>query len=192
MKHIILASASPRRRELLGMIVPDFEIATGIDVDETYPDDLPAEQVPVFLSQIKAAAYQHRVGHNDVLITADTVVIVDNNILGKPASRDEAVAMLSTLCGRSHVVVTGVTITTITGQQSLSQRTIVNFDPLSKAEIEFYVDKYDPIDKAGAYGIQEWIGAAAISGIEGSFYNVMGLPIHQVFVALRQLGAIGI
>ena len=192
MKHIILSSASPRRRELLGMIVPDFEIATGIDVDETYPDDLPAEQVPVFLSQIKAAAYQHRVGINDVLITADTVVIVDNNILGKPASRDEAVAMLSTLCGRSHVVVTGVTIITITGQQSLSQRTIVHFDSLSKAEIEFYVDKYNPMDKAGAYGIQEWIGAAAISGIEGSFYNVMGLPIHQVFVALRQLGAIGI
>ncbi len=192
MKHIILASGSPRRRELLRMIVPEFEIASGIDVDESYPADMPAEQVPVYLSQLKAEAYRRRVGADDVLITADTVVIVDGVILGKPAHREEAVEMLTTLCGRQHVVVTGVTITTATAQESFSQHTTVHFDPLSRAEIEHYVDQYRPFDKAGAYGIQEWIGAAAISGIEGSFYNVMGLPIHQVFLALRRLGAIQI
>lgn len=189
MKHIILASASPRRRELLRMIVPEFEIASGIDVDETYPAELPAEQVPVYLSQLKAEAYRSRVGADDVLITADTVVIVDDVILGKPADRAEAVEMLTTLCGRSHVVVTGVTITTATAQESFAQATTVHFDPLSTTEIEHYVDCYRPFDKAGAYGIQEWIGAAAIRGIEGSFYNVMGLPIHQVFLALRRLAA---
>ena len=192
MKHIILASASPRRRELLRMIVPEFEIASGIDVDETYPAELPAEQVPVYLSQLKAEAYRSRVGADDVLITADTVVIVDDVILGKPADRAEAVEMLTTLCGRSHVVVTGVTITTATAQESFAQATTVHFDPLSTTEIEHYVDCYRPFDKAGAYGIQEWIGAAAIRGIEGSFYNVMGLPIHQVFLALRRLAAIQI
>ena len=114
MKHIILASGSPRRRELLRMIVPEFEIASGIDVDESYPADMPAEQVPVYLSQLKAEAYRSRVGADDVLITADTVVIVDGVILGKLAHRDEAVEMLTTLCGRQHVVVTGVTITTVT------------------------------------------------------------------------------
>lgn len=172
------------------MIVPEFEIASGIDVDETYPADLPAEQVPVYLSRLKAEAYRSRVGADDVLITADTVVIVDDVILGKPADRTEAVEMLTTLCGRSHVVVTGVTITTATAQESFSQATTVHFDPLLRAEIEHYVDCYRPFDKAGAYGIQEWIGAAAIRGIEGSFYNVMGLPIHQVFLALRRLQAI--
>ena len=172
------------------MIVPEFEIASGIDVDETYPADLPVEQVPVYLSRLKAEAYRSRVGADDVLITADTVVIVDDVILGKPANRAEAVEMLTTLCGRSHVVVTGVTITTATAQESFSQATTVHFDPLSTAEIEHYVDCYRPFDKAGAYGIQEWIGAAAIRGIEGSFYNVMGLPIHQVFLALRRLQAI--
>lgn len=172
------------------MIVPEFEIASGIDVDETYPADMPAEQVPMYLSDLKADAYSSRIGADDVLITADTVVIVDDQILGKPADRDEAVEMLATLCGRSHVVVTGVTITTLGRQETFSQATTVHFDPLSIAEIEHYVDQYRPFDKAGAYGIQEWIGAAAISGIEGSFYNVMGLPIHQVFLALRRLQAI--
>ena len=192
MKHIILASGSPRRRELLRMIVPEFEIASGIDVDETYPANLAAEQVPEYLSRLKAEAYLNRVGADDVLITADTVVIVDNVILGKPSGRDEAVKMLTTLCGRSHVVVTGVTITTTNAQETFSQATTVHFDPLTQAEIKHYVDQYRPFDKAGAYGIQEWIGAAAIRGIEGSFYNVMGLPIHQVFLALRRIGAIEI
>ncbi len=188
MAHLILASASPRRRELLKMITPDFDIASGIEVDETYPDTLPAEEVPVFLSQLKARAYQCRISSDDdILITADTVVIIDGDILGKPASRDEAISMLTRLSGRTHHVVTGVTLTTCHRSESFSQLTQVHFDDISHADIEHYVDNYRPYDKAGAYGIQEWIGAAAISGIEGSFYNVMGLPVHALLQHLRNL-----
>ena len=169
------------------MIVPEFEIASGIDVDETYPADLPAEQVPVYLSQLKAEAYRNRVGVDDVLITADTVVIVDDVILGKPADRAEAVGMLTTLCGRSHVVVTGVTITTATAQESFSQATTVHFDPLSTAEIEHYVDCYRPFDKAGAYGIQ---GKASlmVKKIDGDYFNVVGLPLCLLGQMLKQIG----
>ncbi len=188
MAHIILASASPRRRELLKMITPDFDIASGIEVDETYPNTLPAEEVPVFLSQLKARAYRCRLAtDHDILITADTVVIIDGDILGKPASRDEAISMLTRLSGRTHHVVTGVTLTTLHKSESFSQLTQVHFDNISSADIEHYVDNYRPYDKAGAYGIQEWIGAAAISGIEGSFYNVMGLPVHALHQHLRNL-----
>jgi septum formation protein len=184
-KKVVLASASPRRRELLKMVVPDFEIATGIDVDETYPNDTPTDDVPVYLSKIKAEAYRSRLSPTDVLITADTVVIVDDKILGKPANRDEAVAMLALLSGREHKVITGVSITTCDKMESFGCSTLVKFDHLSKADIEYYVDNYKPFDKAGAYGIQEWIGAAGISGINGSFYNVMGLPVHALFLKLR-------
>lgn len=188
MKRLILASASPRRRELLGMIAPEFEIASGVEVDETYPDTLPPAEVPVYLSQLKAAAYSDRVtAPGDVLVTADTVVIVDGDILGKPTSREEATAMLGRLSGRTHTVVTGVTLTTIDGSTSFSQSTEVDFDNISPADIDYYVDTFAPYDKAGAYGIQEWIGAAAIKGIHGSFYNVMGLPVHRLFLALRDL-----
>lgn len=189
MRHLILASASPRRRELLKMISPDFEIASGIEVDETYPADMPAEEVPVYLSRLKAAAYAGWVkSADDVLVTADTVVIIDGDILGKPASRDEAVAMLRRLSGRTHHVVTGVTLTTAAGAESFGQTTAVHFDTVPEADIAHYVDEYRPYDKAGAYGIQEWIGAAAIKGIEGSFYNVMGLPVHALFKHLQRLG----
>lgn len=188
MAHLILASASPRRRELLKMITPHFDIASGIEVDETYPDTLQAEEVPVFLSQLKARAYQCRIASDDdILITADTVVIINGDILGKPASRDEAISMLSRLSGHTHHVVTGVTLTTRRSSESFSQLTQVHFDDISRADIEHYVDNYRPYDKAGAYGIQEWIGAAAISGIEGSFYNVMGLPVHALLQHLRNL-----
>lgn len=168
MANIILASGSPRRRELLKMIVPEFTIASGKDVDETYPADMPAEEVPVYLSQIKAEPYAAELTDGDVLITADTVVIVDNDILGKPHDRDQAIAMLRRMQNRTHVVVTGVTLTTTAGSKSFSQRTEVDFDKLSDAEIEYYIDNYKPYDKAGAYGIQEWIGAAAIIGIRAS------------------------
>lgn len=189
MKHLILASASPRRHELLKMIIPVFDIATGLEVDESWPDDMIPDEVPVYLSRIKAWAYSDRVQtQNDVLITADTVVIVDDDILGKPSSRDEAIEMLTRLSGRSHRVVTGLTLTTLNGSHSLSQCTIVHFDTVPYEDIIHYVDTYRPYDKAGAYGIQEWIGAAAIKGIEGSFYNVMGLPVHALFKALRKLG----
>ncbi len=170
------------------MIAPDFDIASGAEVDETWPPDMDAADVPVYLSQLKARAYRDRLqSPEDVLITADTVVIVDNDILGKPSSREEAIAMLSRLSGRSHRVITGVTLTTLNGSESLSQCTTVHFDTVPLEDIVYYVDTYRPYDKAGAYGIQEWIGAAAIKGIEGSFYNVMGLPVHALFTSLRNL-----
>lgn len=186
--HLILASASPRRRELMKMIADDFDIAAGKDVNETYPESLEPEKVPEFLSRLKAAAYRDDIkSPDDVLVTADTVVIIDGRILGKPASRQEAIDMLSCLSTRTHHVVTGVTLTTQTQTVTFSQTTAVHFDKIATADITAYVDRYRPYDKAGAYGIQEWIGAAAISGIEGSFYNVMGLPVHALFKHLRQL-----
>lgn len=186
--HLILASASPRRRELMKMIADDFDIAAGKDVNETYPESLEPEKVPEFLSRLKAAAYRDDIkSPDDVLVTADTVVIIDGRILGKPASRQEAIDMLSCLSGRTHHVVTGVTLTTQAQTVTFSQTTAVHFDKIATADIITYVDRYRPYDKAGAYGIQEWIGAAAISGIEGSFYNVMGLPVHALFKHLRQL-----
>lgn len=185
-RKIILASNSPRRRELLGMIVRDFTIASGKDVEEIYPDTLPAEEVPEYLSRLKATAYSDSLKPGELLITADTVVIVDGDILGKPRDREEAIAMLGRMQDRTHVVVTGVTITSVDKAVSFSQRTEVSFDTLTREEIEFYVDNYHPYDKAGAYGIQEWIGAAAITGIHGSFYNVMGLPVHALYIALKE------
>lgn len=187
---LLLASASPRRHELLRMISPDFKIISGKDVDEVYPSSLSPEDVPVYLSKLKASAYCDELTEGDILITADTVVILDGKILGKPHTRDEAIAMLMMMQSRTHVVVTGVTLTTSDGSQSFSNRTEVDFDALSKKEIEHYVDEYKPFDKAGAYGIQEWIGAAAIIGIRGSFYNVMGLPVHSLYLKLKELGAV--
>lgn len=184
---IYLASASPRRHELLKMITPHFEVLQGKDVDEVYPHDLPLEDVPVFLSRLKARAYLADINNDDVLITADTVVILENEILGKPHSRDEAIEMLSKMQNKTHVVVTGVSITFNGLTHSFANRTEVDFDKLSISEIEHYVDEYKPYDKAGAYGIQEWIGAAAIIGIRGSFYNVMGLPVHSLYLELKEL-----
>lgn len=187
MSNIILASNSPRRRELLKMITSDFTIADSKEVDEVYPSSMAPEKVPQYLSQLKASAYLDDLSGDDVLITADTVVILDNEILGKPHSRDEAVEMLTKMQGRTHTVVTGVTLSTPSGWTSFSQNTEVDFDTLDSKEIEYYVDNFKPYDKAGAYGIQEWIGAAAIKGIRGSFYNVMGLPVHALYKALKEL-----
>lgn len=185
---LLLASTSPRRHELLKMITSDFKVLGGKDIDEIYPKDMKPSDVPVFLSKLKAAAYTCDLENTeDTLITADTVVILDGKILGKPNDRSEAISMLSKMQNRTHTVVTGVTITTVNGSYSFSNRTEVDFDELSKDEIEHYVDEYKPYDKAGAYGIQEWIGAAAIIGIRGSFYNVMGLPVHSLYKALNSL-----
>ena len=190
MARILLASGSPRRRDLLKMIAPDFEVVSGKEVDETYPSDLNVYQVPSFLSQLKAEPYRDELGPDDILITADTVVILDDHILGKPHSRAEAIEMLMSMQGKTHIVVTGMTLTTATSSQTLSQETSVEFDRLTLAEVEYYVDTYRPYDKAGAYGIQEWIGAAAITGIRGSFYNVMGLPIHTLYKELHRRGVL--
>lgn len=183
---ILLASGSPRRRELLAMIAPDFAVAPGRDVDESYPSDIPAEKVAEYLSKVKADAYIDLLADDEIIITADTVVIIDGRILGKPAGRDEAVAMLRSLSGRRHKVVTGVTVTAKDRSVSFDETTVVEFAPLSDGEITAYVDTFRPYDKAGAYGIQEWIGAVGIKGIEGCYYNVMGLPVHTLYHRLKE------
>ena len=186
-KSVLLASGSPRRRELLHLIVPEFGIAEPREIDEKYPSGLAPEEVPVYLSRLKASAYRDELHKNEVLITADTVVILDGCILGKPHSKDEARDVLRRLCGRTHTVVTGVTLTSLEGKNSdsFSEHTRVTFSELSDSEIDEYVERYRPLDKAGAYGIQEWFGAAGIRGIDGCFYNVMGLPLHALYSHLR-------
>lgn len=168
------------------MIAPDFAVAPGRDVDESYPSDIPAEKVAEYLSKVKADAYIDLLADDEIIITADTVVIIDGRILGKPAGRDDAVAMLRSLSGRRHKVVTGVTVTAGDRSISFDETTVVEFAPLSDDEIDAYVDTFRPYDKAGAYGIQEWIGAVGIKGIEGCYYNVMGLPVHTLYHRLKE------
>lgn len=183
---ILLASASPRRHELLGMIVRDFVVVSGRNVDESYPAALAPEEVPAYLSRIKADAYADMLRDNEVLITADTIVIShDGKILGKPQSRSEAMDMLGRLSARTHTVVTGVSLSSVHERDTFSETTEVSFADLTPQEIESYVDIYRPFDKAGAYGIQEWIGAVGISGIKGCYYNVMGLPLHALYRHLK-------
>lgn len=186
-KEIILASASPRRRQLLREIAPQFTIAPSRDIDETYPDDLPPEDVAPYISRKKANGYADLINEKNILITADTIVIIDGRILGKPHSRKEAVAMLETISGRTHKVITGITVKTDKEEVTVSCSTNVTFDKISREEIEAYVDEYKPFDKAGAYGIQEWIGCRGIRKIDGCFYNVMGLPLNTLYKTLRQL-----
>lgn len=183
--NILLASNSPRRRELLGLILPSFAIAPSRDVEEVYPAELPAADVPAFLSRLKASAYKEDLADRDLIVTADTVVIVDGEIMGKPKSHDDACAMLKRLSGRAHTVITGVTLTTAEKMHTFSEATDVHFAALSDDEISEYVERYKPFDKAGSYGIQEWIGAAAIRRIDGCFYNVMGLPLHALYEQLK-------
>ena len=182
---ILLASASPRRRELLSQIYPDFEIAPSIEVDEVYPSSMLAVDVAPHLSQLKANAYKSLITDNQLIITADTIVINNNVVLGKPSSKSEAIEMLELLSGKRHNVITGVTITTASRQTTFSANTEVEFSTLDRNEISWYVDKYMPLDKAGAYGIQEWIGCIGVKKINGSFYNVMGLPLHKLYNELK-------
>ena len=185
--RLILASASPRRRELLADCDLDFVLAEKFECEECYPADLEAEKVAEYLSQLKSNAYPHTLGEGDILLTADTVVILGSKILGKPHSEAEAVEMISTLSGATHKVVTGVTLRTTERTISFSAESLVSFRALDAEEISYYVEKYRPMDKAGAYGIQEWIGYIGIEGIEGSFYNVMGLPTQRLYQALKEL-----
>ncbi len=185
---IILASGSPRRRELIAMLDVDFRVDTSRSVDEVVPADMPAEEVPAYLSRLKAAPYLPDLQDDEILVTADTVVILDGQVIGKPRSEEDARAILRRLAGATHKVVTGVTIARAGGESdTFAETTLVEFDPLTEAEIDYYVTHYRPMDKAGAYGIQEWIGAAAVKGIHGSFYNVMGLPIHALYRRLAAL-----
>ena len=185
--RLILASASPRRRQLLVGCGLPFVQAEPYDVSETYPAGMPAGEVPVYLARLKSDAYPLPLASFDILVTADTVVAVDDRILGKPADRGVAVAMLRALSGRRHRVVTGVMIRTADRAVSFSSSTDVFLRSLSDEEIGHYVDTYAPYDKAGSYGIQEWIGYVGIERIEGSFYNVMGLPVQRLYVELDEL-----
>ena len=185
-RRLLLASQSPRRRELLTACGLPYELAPKYDCEERYPADLAAEEVPLYLSQLKSRAYPAPLAEGDILLTADTVVVLDGRVLGKPHGREEAVAMLRSLSGRRHTVVSGVTLRTTERIHSFEARTDVWFRPLTDEEIDYYVDTFRPFDKAGSYGIQEWIGYAAIERIEGSFYNVMGLPVQKVYTELNK------
>lgn len=182
---LVLASKSPRRKELLGMLDVPFEIKVRDGIDESYPSDMPAVEVAEFLSRQKGKAYAEDIKENEMVITADTIVILDGKIFGKPKDEKDAVDMLMTLQGRTHTVASGVCVATKDKIVSFTTTTDVTFGPLTREEAQWYVDKYRPLDKAGAYGIQEWIGCAAVARIDGSFYNVMGLPVHQLYNILK-------
>ncbi len=182
---ILLASKSPRRRELLQQLRIPFSIVTIGGIDESYPDSIPLIDVAQYVSEKKADAFHSIMKDNELVITADTMVICDDRIMGKPQSVTEAKEMLEFLSDKTHQVATGVTITTRTQRTSFTTVSDVTFCKLTREEIDYYVDNYQPLDKAGAYGIQEWIGAVAVTGIKGSYYNVMGLPVHRLFQELK-------
>lgn len=182
---IILASASPRRKELLAGLDLDFKVKVIKGVSESYPESLRAEEVPQYISREKAAAYQ--VADDELLLTADTVVVADNTILGKPHDADDARRMLRLISGRTHQVVTGVTLTTAKAQKTFGVTTDVTFRQLTDDEINYYISHYRPFDKAGAYGIQEWIGYIGVTSIHGSYYNVMGLPVQRIYQEIMKM-----
>lgn len=184
--RLLLGSQSPRRRELMDGCLLPYTLAPKYDCEEIYPAELPAEEVPLYLSQLKSRSYPAPLAADEILLTADTVVLSGGQVLGKPHSRDEAVGMLRRLSDSRHTVVSGVTLRSATRTHSFSARSDVWFRPLTDEEIGYYLDRFRPYDKAGSYGIQEWIGYTAIERIEGSFYNVMGLPIQQVYVELEE------
>lgn len=185
-KRIILGSNSPRRRELLAGLGIDFTVDTGNSFTESAEPGVEAHQVPVDMSLGKSHGFHRPLEDDEILITADTVVIIDGRVLGKPHSRKEAEVMLHTLSGRTHEVVTAVTIRDKRGEKCFSVSSIVEFCRLEDWEIDSYIDNFKPYDKAGAYGVQEWIGYVGISRIEGSFYNVMGLPVHRIWQELKK------
>ncbi len=192
-KRIILASGSPRRRELLAGLDVEFTVDTANSFEEVCDPATPAHSVPVLFAEGKSDGFHRPLEDDEVLITADTVVITTDaagqpEVLGKPHSREDAVRMLRELSGRTHEVVTAVVLRTTRERRSFTDSTLVTFAPLDNAAIDYYIEKYRPFDKAGSYGIQEWIGYAAISGIEGSYFNVMGFPVHRVYEELRRLG----
>lgn len=185
--NVVLASNSPRRKELLADLGIDFVVRVKKDIDESYPHSLPAMEIAEYISRKKAIAYKQDMAPGEIVITADTVVILGNEVLGKPANDADAGRMLGMLSGKTHKVVTGVTITTAGDMRSFSVVTNVEFATLSDEDIAYYVQRYRPLDKAGAYGIQEWIGCMGVRHIDGSFYNVMGLPLHRLYTELDKL-----
>ena len=188
--RIFLASNSPRRKELLSGLGIPFEVRVNGDIDESYPSDLPPEAIPLHISRKKAAAYLQTMSADELIITADTVVVASGELLGKPVDASDAHRMLRLLSGTTHQVITGVCLTTTDHQVAFSVTTDVTFKDLSDEEIHYYIDHYRPYDKAGAYGIQEWIGYIGVTGLHGSYFNVMGLPIQRIYEELRKMGCI--
>lgn len=184
--QIILASNSPRRKELLSGLGLNYEVRTLPGIDESYPDTLQGEEIPVYISSKKASAYLDALKDNELLITADTIVWLDGRVFGKPADEKEACQMLRDLSGKTHQVITGVTLATTTFQKSFASVSQVTFAPLSEEEISYYVNHYHPMDKAGSYGVQEWIGFIGVERIEGSYFNVMGLPVQRLYRELKE------
>lgn len=183
---VLLASNSPRREELLRGIDIDFEIKVLADIDESYPDNLPLEEVAEFIAIKKANSYISILNEGELMITADTVVILGEKIYGKPINKEEAKEMLHNLSGETHRVISGVCLTSTKKQSSFSVSSDVEFSQLTNEEIEYYVDRYSPFDKAGAYGVQEWIGYIGVKHINGSYYNIMGLPIQRLYTELKR------
>ena len=182
---IILASNSPRRKELLAGLDLQFEVRVLQDIDESYPHDLPTLKIAEFISKKKADAYVETMADDELVITADTVVILGDEVMGKPHDEADAKRMLGELSGRTHQVATGVTLSTKERQMRFSVVTDVTFKQLSADEIDYYVRTYHPMDKAGAYGIQEWIGYIGVTALKGSYFNVMGLPVQRIYEALK-------
>ena len=185
MYKIILASNSPRRQELLKGLDIEFTIKVLPDIDESYPEDMAKMDVAEYIAHKKSQAYQKHIADNELVITADTMVICGEEILGKPVDAADAARMLHLLSGRTHQVVTGVCLTTKNKQKKFSVITDVTFAPLTDEEIDFYIQNYKPFDKAGAYGIQEWIGYVGVRELRGSYFNVMGFPVHRIYQELK-------
>lgn len=184
-KKIILASNSPRRRELLAGLDISFEVKVIPGIDESYPEDLPAVEVPQYISKTKADAYLDMIDNDTMVITADTVVVLDDEILGKPVDDDDARRILHKLSGKTHQVITGVCLTSLDKQRVFAVTTGVTFKQFTEQEIDYYVSHYHPLDKAGAYGIQEWIGHIGVTALNGSYFNVMGLPVQRIYMEMQ-------
>lgn len=183
--NYILASKSPRRQQLLHSLGIDFQVRIK-EVDEIFPEELLPTEIPVYLAELKARSFLPELKSGDLLITADTIVFLDNKVMGKPQDREDAENLLRMLSGKEHQVISGVCLSSVTKQKSFHAVTNVQFKKLSKEEIAFYIQSCRPFDKAGAYGIQEWIGYIGISHIEGSFYNVMGLPVQKLYEEIQK------
>lgn len=183
--QIVLASNSPRRKELLQRMGVNFKVRTLFGIDESFPDSLRGEDIVCYISRNKAEAYRSSMAGNELLITADTIVYLDGEVMGKPKNAEQAKEMLHKLSGKTHQVITGVTIATAERTENFGVTSQVKFAELTDEEINFYVDNYLPFDKAGAYGIQEWIGIVAVEEIKGSYFNVVGLPVQRLYQKLK-------
>ena len=185
-KKIILGSGSPRRKELLAGLDIEFTVDTGNSFDEVYSPETPHGQIPEVLSQGKSHGFHRELEENEILMTSDTLVLCEGHVMGKPHSREEAFEMLRLLSGRSHKVITAVTVRDSSRMKTVSDTATVHFKELSDDQIAYYIDNYRPFDKAGAYGIQEWIGYMGIDRIKGSYFTIMGLPVHLAYELLEE------